>query len=115
MSIPGPLAKRILSRLETAEIHEPNPHLQTDYRIAWITVLYASRGYSLPHVSASYQALGCHPDEVWPRIVAHRKAHLGTLYEQFFAIDIGASLPPKKPARSVRFPTAFPRRADRAA
>jgi hypothetical protein len=30
---------RILSRLVEAEAREPNPHLQTDYRIAWITVL----------------------------------------------------------------------------
>jgi len=103
----GPLLlNRILSRLEEAEAKETDPHLQADYRIAWVTVLHADRGYSSPHVSASYQVLGLHPDQVWARIVANRRAMLGPLYEQFSAEERGASLPLKKPVRSVRDPRA---------
>jgi hypothetical protein len=96
---------RILSRLVEAEAREPNPHLQTDYRIAWITVLYAWQEFSSPHVSAWYRVLGLHPERVWPAIVARRKALLGSHYEQFFGGCEGESseaLPPKKPAQSVR-------------
>jgi hypothetical protein len=95
--VPTPaLVRRILSRLEDAEAHEVNPHLQTDYRISWITVLRASRGELGAHRSASYAVLGLHPEKVWPAIVARRKAQLGGFYEEFF----GGS--PKKPAQSVR-------------
>lgn len=111
------LTRRILSRLEQAEASEPNPHLQCDYRIAWITVLYASRGYSSPHVCACYRVLGLHPARVWPAIVARRKARLGSLYEQFFGgcagvpLEFGqAQLPPKKPVVSVRIPLRMPDR-----
>lgn len=90
--------RRILSRLEDAEAHEVNPHFQTDHRIAWITVLRASRGELGAHVSASYAVLGLHPCKVWPAIVARRRAQLGPLYESFF----GVGRPPKKPAQSVR-------------
>jgi hypothetical protein len=92
-----PLSERILSRLERAEAHEPNPHLQADYRIAWITVIRASRGELWPHVTATYEVLGLHPDKVWPAILARRKALLGPLYEAFY----GVSLPPKKPPQSA--------------
>src|ERR1019366_4290253 len=78
------LVQRILTRLEDAENHEVNPHLQDDYRISWITVLRASRGERIPHVSATYEVLGLHPDKVWPAILARRKALLGPLYEEFF-------------------------------
>jgi hypothetical protein len=97
--------RRVLKRLELAEAHELNPHLQCDIRIAWITVLHAARGYSRPHVSASYTVLGLSPDKVWPAIVAKRKARLGIHYEQFFGGwkgESSAALPPKKPAQSVR-------------
>lgn len=111
--MPSPLessaiVERILSRLETAESQEPNPHFQADYRIAWITLKRADRGEKIPHVSATYAVIGLHPDKVWAAIVERRKALLGPLYEEFF----GATLPPKKPVRSVRI---FPQRADRAA
>ena len=94
------LVQRILTRLEDAENHEVNPHLQDDYRISWITVLRASRGERIPHVSATYEVLGLHPDKVWPAILARRKALLGPLYEAFY----GVSLPPKKPVESVGVP-----------
>lgn len=92
------LADRILARLWDAELRELNPHLRDDYRIAWITVSLAERGNPIPHIEASYRVLGLHPENVWPAIVARRKADLGSLYEQFF----GVSLPPKKPVESVR-------------
>lgn len=88
---------RILSKLERAEAAEPNPHYQTDYRIAWITVLRASHGIPEPHVSASYTVLGLHPEKVWSSLAARRHAQLGALYEEFF----GYELPPKKPVQSV--------------
>lgn len=92
------LSERILSQLERAEAHESNPHLQADYRIAWITVIRASRGELWPHVTATYEVLGLHPEKVWSAIVARRKALLGPLYEAFY----GVSLPPKKPVQSER-------------
>jgi hypothetical protein len=93
--------ERVLARLQQAETREENPHFQDDYRIAWITVLRAVRGESLPHVSATYTVLGLHPEKVWPAIVARRRALLGPLYVQFFGVD----LPPKKPVQSERSPS----------
>jgi len=92
------IAERILRRLEQAETREPDPHLQDDYRIAWITVLRASRGESSPHVSASYAVLGLHPDKVWPAIVARRKVLLGAEYQAFWESPPSLALPPRKPA-----------------
>jgi hypothetical protein len=96
------IARRVLSRLEDAELREVNPHFQADYRIAWITVLRASRGELGAAISASYAVLGLHPEKVWPAIVERRKAQLGMLYEEI----CGVTLPPKKPAQSVRIDRA---------
>ena len=95
------LVERVLLRLEAAETHEANPHFQDDYRIAWITVLRASRNERIPHITASYTVLGLHPDKVWTAIVERRKSLLGAHYEAFEAFR-GANLPPKKPVQSVR-------------
>jgi hypothetical protein len=92
------LLRRILFHLERAEEREPNPHFQDDYRIAWLTVLNASRGDPQPDVTASYAVLGLHPDKVWPAIVARRMATLGAEYDKFF----GDSYSPKKPVQSER-------------
>jgi hypothetical protein len=92
------LVEKILARLECAELHEVNPHFQTDIRIAWITILRASRGDPVPHVSATYTVLGLHPDRVWPAIIERRKTLVGLRYEEFFGVE----LPPKKPSQSVR-------------
>jgi len=73
-----PLSERVLVRLETAERKESDPWLRDDIRIAWITVLYASRGNPQPHIDATYQVLGIHPDKVWPAICARRAALLGS-------------------------------------
>src|SRR5882724_10084131 len=81
------LVEGVLAQLERAEASEPNPHFQDDYRISWITVLRASCGESIPHVSATYTVLGMHPDKVWPSIVARRRARLGSHYEEFFGLN----------------------------
>ena len=77
-------------------MHEPDPWYQDDYRIAWITVLNAARGDTIPHISATYTVLGLHPDRVWPAIVERRKALLGSYYRSWWG------LPPKKSPHSVR-------------
>jgi len=71
------LAERVLARLEAAEQKESDLWLRDDIRIAWITVLYASRGNPQPHIDATYKVLGLHPDKVWPAICARRAALLG--------------------------------------
>lgn len=91
---------RVLGKLEDAERSEVNPHFQSDYRIAWITVLRAARGESFPHVSATYAVLGLHPEKVWPAIVERRKALLGGHCEKF----PGVSVPAKKPVQSESDP-----------
>lgn len=89
-------SRRVLSRLITAEAEEPDPWLRDDLKIARLTVLHAARGDAVscaPHVLASYEVLGIHPEKVWPAILARREA-LGPL-------EISAA-PPKKPAQSVK-------------
>jgi hypothetical protein len=103
----------VLDYLGRAEKKENNPWFQDDYRIAWMTAKWARDGvpawawhrFSSPHVAATYQVLRCHPDQVWPRIVAARKAKLGAEYSRFYdASDnpIHFSTPPKKASTSVR-------------
>lgn len=92
---------RVLSRLAEAEARELNPHLQCDVRIAWITVSFAARGDPQPDVAATYAVLGLHPLKVWPAIVARRKALLGRFYAEWWGEEL-ESLPPKKPAQSIK-------------
>lgn len=94
------LAERVLARLAASEKAEIDPWLRDDLRIAWITTLYAARGNPLPHVEASYRVLGCHPDQVWPRIVARRVAQCGSLYPQIW----GGLSPLRKPCVSTARP-----------
>lgn len=121
-----PLCSRVLARLWSAEVREVNPWFQTDYRIAWITVLFASRGLKHPHVSASMAVLGLHPSRVWDAIVARRKALLGREYEKFYdaegrwkpepLADPWSGTSPRKPVQSVRqLPLLFPPERDTAA
>jgi hypothetical protein len=85
----------ILDYLSWAKSQEEDPWLQDDLQIAWLTVLWASRGHAHPDVLATQLTLGLAPDKVWPEIVARRRAKLGPLYDQFYPEM--ASLPPKKP------------------
>lgn len=85
-------------RLAQAEACESNAHYRDDLRIARLTVSHAARGDAVlcsPHVLASYEVLGLHPDKVWPAIQARRKS-LGLCEET------GAPPVPKKPAQSVK-------------
>ena len=122
------LVRRILARLWQAEVCEPNPHFQADYRIASIAVLYAARAVPEPLACASYVVLGLHPAKVWPSIVAQRKARLGKHYPQFYD-DAGNWKPdplldpwsgpssaqsPRKPVQSVKL-VPMPPEEDRAA
>lgn len=94
------VSERVLARLVQSQAHEVNPHLQADYRQSWITVYYASLGNPIPFVEASYRIHGCHPDKLWPQIVANRKAMLGPDYDKWFDAD-GNLRPDKKPSQSI--------------
>ena len=96
------LSGRVLRYLERAEAQEPNRSLQTDYRIAWITVSFASQDRPQPALWASLRVLGSRPEEVWPAIVVRRRAKLGALYEAFFPSEPVIELPPKKPPQAVK-------------
>lgn len=92
---------RILARLVEAEWLAVDPWVRDDYRIAYLTVLYAARKYPQPHVEATYRVLGIHPDKVWPALIERRKTLLGPWYESFQE-KVLEDLPPKKPVDSVR-------------
>lgn len=94
------VSERVLARLVQSQAHEANPHLKTDYYQAWLTVYYASLGNPIPFIEASYKAIGCHPDKVWPRLIANRKALLGKDYEKWYDAA-GMLRPEKKPVQSV--------------
>lgn len=117
-----PLSRRVMARLWSAEVREVNPHYQADIRIAWITVLLASRGELEPSVSATYAVLGKHPRDVWPAILARRHALLGRDYPLFYdaagnwkpepLADPWAGQSPRKPVQSV---LVFPPQTDEVA
>lgn len=109
------VSERVLARLVQSEAHELNPHLRSDYHQAWLTVYYASLGNPIAFIEASYRAVGCHPDKVWPRIVENRKALLGSDYSRWYDEAGNALSPeplyenlpvqpssPKKPSQSTR-------------
>src|SRR5260370_791147 len=107
------LSRRIIARLVQAEVCEHDPHYCDDLRIARLTVSYAASGEAklcTPHVLASYMVLGLHPDKVWSKIVAQRKAEIGRDYPLYFdendnwRVDssAGESCVPKKPPQSVK-------------
>ena len=111
----------LLAYLAQREEIESDSWMKDDLRIAWLTCLYASRGYEKPHVAATCQILGLHPDKVFRSIEERRKALLGPLYSEFAAaspttpqgpIATAAggsasgelSLPPKKSPQRVQIP-----------
>jgi hypothetical protein len=102
-------SERVLTQLDQSKCNEPNPHLRDDIHIAYLTVLYAARedvSCCTPHMRATLDTLGLHPDKVWPAIVARRKAQCGSLYSAFYdendlwrGGDLDSlMLPPKKAA-----------------
>jgi hypothetical protein len=96
---------RVLLRLEEAEKEESNLHLRDDVRIAWVTCLYAERNEPKPHERATLAVLGVLPGEVWPRILANRKAKLGDEFSRWYEPD-GSPLADKvPPAHAPEFPS----------
>jgi hypothetical protein len=86
-----------------SEAHEPNPSLKSDYRQAFIAVALAEKGHSAPFVEASYRMYGVHPDQLFARVTALRKAKLGSDYGKWFDENgqlIPESASPKKPSQS---------------
>lgn len=98
--------ERVLARLTDAEKKEVDPWYRDDLRIAWITTRWSQHGipswslhgYATPYVAATWQVLHCHPDQVWPRILANREAKLGKLHQQIW----GEASSPRKPVQSVK-------------
>ena len=98
--------ERVLEYLESAQKKEIDPWLRDDYRIAWITTSWALEGVPEwawhadrgPHAAATFQVLGCLPDQVWPFIVSARHAKLGSLYATIW----GEQSSPRKPVQSVQ-------------
>jgi hypothetical protein len=88
---------RVLIRLVDAESRESDAWFRDDYRVARVTLGLARHGSPIPHIEATYKVLGCHPDQVWPRIEARRQALLAADYHKVF----GEMVSPRKPARSV--------------
>ena len=93
-------ACRILDRLWEAEISEEDIWFRQDYRQVFITVSLASKGNTEPFVAASYTLYSLHPDKVWPRILANRKARLGKEFADWYdqAGNWKPEIPGKKPA-----------------
>jgi hypothetical protein len=118
------LTERVLRHLAAAEAKESNPWLRDDLRISWITTKWAQSGvpdWSLhgdqpPYAAATWQVLHCRPDQVWPRIVASRKAKLGSEYALWYdaSDNLRADVPlPTKAASSPKKPCASERRTRR--
>ena len=99
-------ACRILDRLWEAEQCEPDVHLRSDYRQAFICVSLASRGETQPFVESSYRIYGKHPDKVWPHILATSKAKLGNEFSVWY--DAAGNLRPDIPKRTSLPVTAHP-------
>jgi hypothetical protein len=101
---------RLVARLLKAETHEPDAWFRDDYRIARVTVGLARKDSPIPHIEATYCVLGLHPDNVWPAIIARRKAQLGSMYLDFYdendlwrVEDLSLlTLPAKKAVQSER-------------
>jgi hypothetical protein len=93
---------RLLARLVQAEAHEDNLFYKQDYRQAAIVVSLADRGNPEPFVASSYACYGIHPDKLWPKLLAKRRAALGPEYSRWY--DAAGNLrpdAPKKRSKSV--------------
>ena len=104
------LSESICDYLASQKNDEVNLGFEDEYQIAFLTVLYAARGYSHPHVIASYETLGLHPDRVYQAIKDRRRALLGTLYDEMYPEQEAGlltgptptALPPRKAPQSVK-------------
>jgi hypothetical protein len=61
-------------------------------------VSLAVRGEAQPFVESSYRIYGLHPNHLWPKIMAKRKAELGKEFGQWF--DQADNLKPDKPKKT---------------
>ena len=93
-------ACRILERLQNAEVSESDIWFRGDYRQAYICVSLAQSGEPQPFIASSYQVYGTHPDQVWRKIMADRKAKLGKEFADWYdeAGNLKPDLPKKKPS-----------------
>jgi len=93
-------ACRILDRLQKAELSEPDIWYRQDYRQAFICVSLASRCEPQPFITSSYRIYGSHPDDVWRKIMANRKARLGKEFADWYdAAGLRKpDIPQKKPS-----------------
>lgn len=109
------LVDHVLAHLVCAEAHETDPSYRDDIRIAWHIVLISNNGEAVtctPTVLAWYKVLGCHPDHVWPRIQARRRAMLGEPVSLRMAgaeRKAGADLAPQPPIKKAA-PVQIPRK-----
>jgi len=71
---PDPSAP-VLDYLQRAECREPDAWLRDDYRIAWLTVHFAGRGYSDPWRFAFWWYLGRTPEKLIPFFVSRAARH----------------------------------------
>lgn len=105
------LADRVLVRVEESEKREIDSWLRDDLRQSWISLSTFWHGkfptFWDAFMDASYRMYGLHPDQVWPSIVAKRRAKLGPLYSVLYdendlprTEDLSVGPPPKKPVRS---------------
>jgi hypothetical protein len=76
------------------------------HRQAFICVSLASCGEAQPFVTSSYRIYGTHPDDVWPKIMAKRKAKLGKEFLEWF--DQAGNLRPDLPKKSTAPVTLIP-------
>lgn len=76
---------RIIRHLMLAENDkEVNPDRQTDYRQARIIVSLVAKNDPQPLVNSSYTCFGTHPERVFVKVTADRKAKLGLEYNKWF-------------------------------
>jgi len=99
-------ACRILDRLWEAEQSESDIHLRSDIRQAFICVSLASRGVAEPFVESSYRLYGTHPEQVWPKIMATRRAKLGEEFSDWY--DAAGNLKPDIPKKTSLPTTPHP-------
>lgn len=119
------LSGRVLAYLENAEGKEPLERECQVYRLAWLLVLYASRGLSQPFERAFWGCFGRHPAKIWPELYASGdtserlclarepgadRGHASRVETKGSPVASGP-LAPKKPKQPIPFPSKPPKRA----
>jgi hypothetical protein len=75
--MPRSKIQAVLRYLQAARCREPDPWYADDYAIAYLTVLYIKRKRPEPFVLACWKVAGCHPDQLWLKIMERRRALVG--------------------------------------